>query len=49
MIETIKNKDGKITAYILYVEDDLKPLQEEEDEGDDIYACMVESLGDNWW
>lgn len=22
---------------------------EEEDEGDDIYLCMTESLGDNWW
>ena len=22
---------------------------EDEDEGDDIYLCMTESLGDNWW
>lgn len=23
--------------------------EEEEDEGDDIYICMTESLGNNWW
>lgn len=21
----------------------------DEDEGDDIHACMIESLGNNWW
>jgi len=26
-----------------------RPVVEEEDEGDDIHACMMESLGNNWW
>lgn len=23
--------------------------EQEEDDGDDIYACEIESLGENWW
>lgn len=28
---------------------DYPPCEEEEDEGDDIYACEMESLGNDWW
>ena len=56
MLYTIRDDKGKIKGYVAMVEDDLKPYNptiqyeaEDEDDGDDEYACMMESLGNNWW